>query len=188
MMNNDTYSKEAEDYEGLSRRIYLVRCVYAVMLIGLFILYRLLPSWPVVALVPVCLIFSWFYDARNVVAEIKKYREFITALASSMNEPVPKSLPKEQSFRKIAFLSLDVTPLYVGPVLIFAILLMHPLPNKLMSSDFNPSGRPYVRMITTQAVHHVAMLNDYFHCCTNCHWWCVCTKDCPCREKGGRER
>ena len=188
MTTDDPYCTEAKDYERWSRRMYLVRCVYAVTLIAIFISYRLFPSWPVATLVPLFVIIFWVVDANNVKSEIKKYRAFVAAIASSMKEPVPKSLPEEQSVLKIVFLSLDVTPLYMGPMAIIFILAFHSLPSTLASEEFKPSDRPFVRMVTMQALRRVARMNDYFHCCTNCHWWCVCQKDCPCRAKGNSAR
>lgn len=183
MTTDDLYCAEAKDYERWSRRIYLVRCVYAVLLILIFIIYRMVPSWPVATLIPLCIGVFWIFDANNVKSEIKTYRTFVIAIASNMKEPVPKSLPEDQSVFKIMFLGLDVTPLYLGPMMIFLVLFFHSLPNRLMSDEFAQSERPLVRIVTKQAVNRVLRMEEFFHCCTNCYWWCLCSKDCPCRVK-----
>lgn len=179
---DELFSNAAADYERCSRRIYYVRCIYAVVMLFLFVLYRLIPIVSVAILIPLVTMVFWGCDAFRIREEIRKYRAFVKAMAESMGDIVPRNIPREQSWRKIAFFGIDVTPLYAGPILMFTLLVLNPLPNRLIggSMEFKTSERPFVKVINSYATVRKSWR---FRCCNKCPWYCFCLSKCECRRK-----
>jgi len=145
----------------------------------------------------------WICEARNRMKELREYTKLVDVTSKLCGWICPMRLPKCRGYLKTMFGSMDITPFYLGILIVTGMMVFAAKGDdagRMLASDSARKDILYYRGKRVVANTKLARVRgdklmsyvenslNELKCCSSCSCYCLCAKECKCRRNDKQKK